>query len=187
MKSIGAGAMAVPLRPAQRVQKETTPMDDAVSSSTEFTYSAQEARQAEVLLKISIALACARKLRDDGRRLELDSRGGLMVHPPLDSFQQRRMAESGALLEKLLSPQHKQWADYMDGALQFIEQLIADGARPRVTDGRLVADLPEDATCARAMMEFYGAAAIKLLRAHAIARTEEQRHSPWWRKVVAWR
>lgn len=162
-------------------------MVDAVSSPRDFTYSAQEARQAHALLKISIALACARKLRDEGRRLVLDSRGGLMVDPPLDSDQHRRYAGSGTVLEKLLSPQLKNWSEYIDGASVLLERLAAAGARPRESDGHLIADLPHGATELRVMVAFYSAAAAKLLRAQAIVEAEEERVSPWWRRAFAWR
>jgi hypothetical protein len=164
-------------------------MVDADSSPRDFRYSAGDARQAHDLLKITVALACARKLRADGRRLELDSRGGLKIDPPLDSDQQRRYAISGSVLERLLAPPLKNWAEYIDGASMFLEQLVAAGARPGEADGRLVADLADNANATRMRMlvDFYSSAAVKLLRADAILRAEEERTSSWWRRAFAWR
>lgn len=162
-------------------------MVDAPSLPSEIRYSAAQARQARALLEICAALACARKLRAEGHRLELDSRGGLKADPPLDDDERQRHASSGPVLEKLLSPQLKDWAEYIDGASLLLEELAAAGARPREADGRLVADLPDGAARVRMKMDFYGAAALKLLRAQAIVRAEAQQPSPWWRRAFAWR
>jgi hypothetical protein len=164
-------------------------MVEAVSSPRGLTYSAEDARQARDLLRITVALQCARRLRADGRKLGFDSRGGLRIDPPLDSDQIRRYAGSAAVLERLLSSPLKHWAEYIDAAAVFLEQLVAVGARPREAAGRLVADLPNDANARRMRMlvDFYSSAAVKLLRADAILRAEEERNAPWWRRALAWR
>lgn len=162
-------------------------MADAPSKPGEIRYSAAQAREARALLEICAALACARKLRAEGRRLAFDSRGGLTVDPPLDDDERLRYASAGPALEKLLSPPLKDWAEYIDGASVLLEELAAAGARPREADGRLLADLAPDAARMRIRMDFYSAAAVKLLRAQAIVHAAAQQPAPWWRRAFAWR
>jgi hypothetical protein len=161
-------------------------MAGAVSSLFHFTYRAADAREARALLKISSALACARKLKREGRRLKLDGRGGLMVAPPLDSQQRRRYSSVAPVLEKLLSPELKNWAEYINGASVLLERLVAAGARPREVEGELVADVPAGDMQARMAMDLYGPAVVKLLSAHAIVRAEQERVALWRRRTFAW-